>query len=570
MDELQDDLIPARGVNAHVFCPRLFWLEYVAGEWADNEHTVEGRSVHKRVDKPGGEMAGPDDEDSPSWQTRSLWLSDEELGVTARLDLVDVDEDAVFPVDTKKGRAPDQGLWPADRVQLTLQALLLRAHGYTVDKIAAWYHGSRKRVEVELSDALIEQAEAAVADAASLRLSDSPPAPLVDSPKCRGCSLNAICLPDEVNAVGRDHLVHPNNDEPGDDQAGDDEPIRRVFPARDDRLPLYVQTHGTRVGLSKEQLKIKPRRGSDEEPKKVGLGRISQLNLMGSVQVTTQAMQACLRNDIPVAYFSGGGWFYGRTVGMGNKQVQYRIGQYEAFDSEVALEVARVLIADKIANARTLIRRNAERDDVDQLDFELSEIKKLRERAEEADNTKQLLGMEGNAARRYWGVFSAVLARDEDAFAMGGRNRRPPEDPTNALLSYGYALLVKDCTLAVAGCGLDPQLGMYHTPHHGRPALALDLMEPFRPIIVDSVVLQMIRRGEAKPDDFTLTGQAVAMKNRVRKKLIRAYERRMDELVTHPVFGYRISYRRILSVQARLMARLFSGELDELPSFRTR
>ena len=568
MDEFQDELIPARGVNAWVFCPRLFWLEYVVGEFADNEHTVEGRSIHKRVDKPGGRMPAPDGKDEPSWQTRSLWLSDQDIGVTAKLDLVDLidegrsEDSAVFPVDTKKGKAPDEGLWPADEIQLILQALLLRAHGYRVDKIAAWYHGSRKRVGVDLTDAMIERAKAAVAGAATCRGKNSPPSPLVDSPKCRGCSLNVLCLPDEVNAVGRDHLCEAN-DENHDE-------IRRVFPARDDRLPLYVQSHGTRVGLSKQELKIMPRKNSDEDVTRVGLGRVSQLNLMGYVQITTQATQACLRNDIPIAYFSGGGWFYGRTVGMGNRQVQYRIAQFEAFESDTALDLARVLIADKIANARTLLRRNAERGDADNLDFELKEIDNLRKRAEQAEDAETLLGLEGNAARRYWQVFSQMVGRDEDGFLMGGRNRRPPEDPTNALLSYGYALLVKDCTLALAGCGLDPHLGIYHTPHHGRPALALDLMEPFRPIIVDSAVLQMISRGEAKPDDFKRTGQAVAMKKRVRKKLIRAYERRMDALVTHPVFGYRISYRRILSVQARLMSRFFGGEIDGMPSFRTR
>jgi len=244
MGDLQTELIPARGVNAFVFCPRLFWLEYVVGEFADNEHTVEGRSVHKRVDKPGGEMAAPEGEEEAAWQTRSLWLSDADIGVTAKLDLVDVTESGeVFPVDTKKGRAPDEGLWAPDRVQLTLQALLLRANGYRVEKIAAWYHGSRKRVELMLSDALVAEATDATRDAQILRSQSAPPAPLVDSPQCRGCSLNAICLPDEVNALGRDHLTEPKPNDPTE--------IRRVFPARDDRLPLYVHTSGTRIGLSK-------------------------------------------------------------------------------------------------------------------------------------------------------------------------------------------------------------------------------------------------------------------------------------------------------------------------------
>src|SRR5690554_4645204 len=370
MNEIQSELIPARGVNAFVFCPRLFWLEYVVGEFADNEHTVEGRSVHNRVDKPGGEMPGPEGEDAPAWQTRSLWLSDAQIGVTAKLDLVDVLESGeVFPVDTKKGSAPEVGLWPADRVQLVLQALLLRANGYTVRKIAAWYHGSRKRVEIALADKLIAEAIRAVEQAREALNTAQPPAPLSDSPKCRGCSLNAICLPDEVNALGRDHLGEAAAAQSPTDK--DPEEIRRVFPARDDRLPLYVHTSGTRIGLSKEELKITPRKDVDADVSTVGLGLISQLNLMGTVQITTQAVQACLRNDIPVAYFSTGGWFYGRTIGAENRQIHYRIAQFKAFETDRALTLARVLIADKIANSRTLLRRNAEHGDVEDLDREL-------------------------------------------------------------------------------------------------------------------------------------------------------------------------------------------------------
>ena len=556
----ESDLIQLRAANAHKFCPRLFWLEYVAGEFAHNEHTIKGKSVHKRVDKPGGNMPAPGD-DEPDWDTRSLWLSDEALGVTGKIDFVDVEDDGrVYPVDTKKGSAPpgDDEIWPADSVQITLQALLLRSYGYDVDQMAIWYHGSRKRVYVELTDERIDDAVECVERARLLLKSEIPPAPLVDSPKCGGCSLNAICQPDEVNALGRDHL------------ADTEESIRRVFTPRDDRLPLYVHTPGTRIGRSKHQLAIKPRRGSDETVEKVGLGRLSQLNLMGAVQISTQALQTCLRNDIPVSFFSSGGWFYGRTVGLGNRQVHVRIAQFDAFESPLALDIARVLVADKIANGRTLIRRNAPAKSELDLSVELESMQRLRRRAENADNAESLLGLEGNAARHYWRAFGALLARDEEAFEIDGRNRRPPEDPGNAMLSYGYSLLSKDCTLGVSACGLDPHLGIFHTPHHGRPALALDLMEPFRPLIVDSTVLQMVRRGEAKPDDFISTGQAVAMKKGVRKKLIQAYERRMDALITHPVFGYRISYRRTLSVQARLLARVMTGELDEMPSFRTR
>jgi CRISPR-associated protein Cas1 len=215
-----------------------------------------------------------------------------------------------------------------------------------------------------------------------------------------------------------------------------------------------------------------------------------------------------------------------------------------------------------------MLRRNA--DEIEGSDLEIAILKRLISQAEEAESADILLGIEGESARRYWSIFSSLLARDHEIFRMEGRNRRPPRDPSNAMLSFGYALLVKDCTTALHSAGLDPFLGMYHTAHHGRPALALDLMEPFRPLVVDSIVLQMIRRGEVQSDDFIFTGQAVAMKPHARKALLRAYERRMDELIAHPVFGYRISYRQTLSVQARLLARVLLGEIPQLPSFRTR
>ena len=162
----------------------------------------------------------------------------------------------------------------------------------------------------------------------------------------------------------------------------------------------------------------------------------------------------------------------------------------------------------------------------------------------------------------------------EQARAMGfdfdGRNRRPPRDPMNALLSFLYALLTKDWTRALLVAGLDPLLGYYHQPRFGRPALALDLMEEFRPLVADSAVLQILNTGVVTPDDFARTGGAAALLPPARKRVIYAYERRMDQLVTHPVFGYRISYRRILEVQARPFGRFLLGEIDEYPEFRTR
>ena len=155
-------------------------------------------------------------------------------------------------------------------------------------------------------------------------------------------------------------------------------------------------------------------------------------------------------------------------------------------------------------------------------------------------------------------------------FDLDGRNRRPPQDPVNALLSFAYSLLTKDLALALSAVGLDPLLGFYHQPRFGRPALALDLMEEFRPLVADSVIIGALNGGSFGPEDFQNHPSGVAMRPTARKRLLLAYERRMDQLIVHPVFGYRISYRRVLEVQARLLSRCLIGELAEYPAFRTR
>jgi CRISPR-associated protein Cas1 len=155
-------------------------------------------------------------------------------------------------------------------------------------------------------------------------------------------------------------------------------------------------------------------------------------------------------------------------------------------------------------------------------------------------------------------------------FDMDGRNRRPPRDPINAMLSFTYSLLVKDCAMAVGVTGMDPLLGFLHKPRYGRPALALDLMEEMRPLIADSTVIAAINTGVVDANDFVRGAAGCGIKDHARKKLIAAYERRVDQLVSHPLFGYRISYRRLLEVQARLLGRVLTGEIASYPAFRTR
>jgi CRISPR-associated endonuclease Cas1/CRISPR-associated protein Cas4 len=548
-------LVPVRMVNEWVYCPRLAFLEWVDGEWADSGDTEEGRRVHVRVDSGGGKLPAADAvEDRPDFVARSVTLASETLGIIAKIDLVEGEDGAVTPVDTKKGKRPHvvEGAYEPERVQVCAQALILEDAGYKVAEGAIWYAGSRERVRIALDPDLRAKTRAAIAELRLAAAASRLPPPLIDSPKCTKCSLAGICLPDEV-AFFR-HGLAP----------------RPLNPSADTALPLYVQEPGARVSKSGEVLVIETK----EQKIEVSIGDVSELVLHGPISLSTPALSALLREQIPVTYASTGSWVIGHTVSTGHKNVAVRIAQYRAaFDDRRCLSIARTFVAAKIKNARVFLRRNSKTGDEAVREETLAALARLADRAMHAPSEPELLGIEGDAAARYFRLFATMFgeaARDFPAFAFDKRTRRPPADPVNAMLSLGYALLTRTWLTVLSGVGFDPYLGFYHKPRFGRPALALDLMEPFRPILADSTVIQVINNGEVKPDGFVTAGPAVNLKPHARRAFIAAYERRLDQEVTHPIFGYRVSMRRLLEVQARLLARHLAGEIDEYPHYLVR
>ncbi len=219
---------------------------------------------------------------------------------------------------------------------------------------------------------------------------------------------------------------------------------------------------------------------------------------------------------------------------------------------------------------RTILRRNG-RDEPGRA-LALDRLSAARKSTGRAALLGELLGMEGDAAATYFRAFAELLsppaagAPDEPVvFQFDARNRRPPMDPMNAMLSLAYAMLARHLTVALASVGLDPYRGFYHAPRYGRPALALDIMEPFRPIIADSVVLSVVNTGEVGPDDFVIAATGTALAAPGRRRFVEAFERRLSQETTHPLFGYRVSMRRLLLVQARLLSRFLLGELPAYP-----
>jgi len=344
-----------------------------------------------------------------------------------------------------------------------------------------------------------------------------------------------------------------------------DAAVRRLYPARDDALPLYVQEQGAFVGKSGKSLVI---RKEKTEVSRASLKDVSQLVLCGNVSVSTQAVHLLCEAGIPIVHLSMGHWFYGITSGITLRNAFDRAAQFAAAaQPERCLALARSLVTAKGANQRTLIRRNAS--PPQQV---LDDMNDLLKRVPGARNPGALLGLEGNLAAHYFRHFGAMLRpRDFEAeWAFEKRNRRPPRDPVNALLSFAYALLTKECTVALLGEGLDPWWGLYHKPRHGRPSLALDLMEPFRPLVADSAVVTSVNTGMVTATDFTRTKSACMLKAPARKAFIRAYEARLDQLVTHPVFDYRCSWRAVIRLQARLLGRWLRGDIPDYPAMTTR
>ncbi len=566
-------------IHEFVYCPRVFYYEWVEGLFRESVDTIEGKFDHRRVDdKREGALPPPEALEGEQLKTRSVTLASDRLGVIARIDLLEVSDGAVTPVDYKHGapRETASGLeaWPADRAQLGLQGLILRDNGYRCEEGVIFYARTRQRVRVRFDEALVAEVEETIRQARATAASGQIPPPLIDSPKCPGCSLVGICLPDETAMLAFQPAAGPVQLSLFDREPAERKPpatVRPLVTPRDELRPLYLNRQGLRVGKTGAVLQM---RDKDTLVEEVRIGEICQVNLMGNIQLSTQAIQTLCEAGVPICYFSQGGWFYGITTGLNSKnvflrRVQFRLAEQEWF----ALKLARRLVAGKIRNQRTLLQRNHLEPPARVLD----ELKQMIARAEQAADLEELLGIEGNAARLYFGEFAGMIKTEDNEetaarfrFDFNGRNRRPPRDPVNALLSLAYSLLTKDLVIACQAVGFDPFIGFYHQPRFGRPALALDLMEPLRPLIADSAVLSAINMRMVTEKSFIQAGPAVALTPEGRKAFFRAYELRMDTLVTHPLFDYRVSYRRLLEIQARLLARFLEGEIDEYFVFVTR
>lgn len=588
-------VLPVRRLNNYIFCPRLFFFQWVENIFQESVDTIAGAMTHRNVDAPSrldDEKAKALAENLPEGaRLRSLRLESESLGLVGVVDLVEGGPDGVEILDYKKGapRRNSEGEREArepEAHQVAAYALLLQETGVTVARAAIYYAAERRRVVVELTEELLQRTRQAIRDAKALAAAGVCPPPLKNDARCLGCSAYPICLPNESlwwaqvrQATTPDPQLHFDFAQRSPDQTRDQILAALDFaadsakgpptvvpprPENDDGEVLVVQTPGAQIGQRGEQLVVSVK---GEEVRKLPGQQVRAIYCYGAVQLTAQAAETCLELGIDVSWFSPAGRFIGLLRGLPASGVDARRGQYRLFElPRVRLLLAREVIRAKIHNQRVMLMRNG-----DVPDRVLSLLAGFRDATEQARDLTDLLGIEGSAAALYFEQFESMLKQREDwKFDWRGRNRRPPRDPVNALLSLGYSMLAKELTGVCHTVGLDPFLGFMHQPRYGRPALALDLMEEFRPLLADSVAISLVNRGEIGPEDFIRSASGTFLNERGRKAFWEAWFRRFDTEVSHPEFEYKMAYRRMLEVQARQLWRFVRGEAAAYHGFTTR
>jgi len=578
--------MPVRRLHNYLYCPRLFYLQWVENIFEENADTVAGSAAHRHTDQPSrfdDERAAALREGLPEGtRVRSLRLESVELNLVGVVDVIEGEADGACIVDYKKGAARrlDDGTRAAkenDAVQMAAYALLLREHGTVVASAEVYYAEEKRRVPVPLTDELFAKTRATLAEARAIAASGKLPPPLVNDRRCDYCSAYPVCLPRESawwshareRASAEDaqlRLSFPPGELPLEFTGAppaDHDPIPPPRPPRDDGELLVVQKPGAQVGQRGGEFVVTLH---GEIVRKLPLHQVRAIYLYGAIQLTAQAAESCLEHNIDVAYFAASGRFLGLLRGLPASGVDARLGQARLFEeSFFRLKLARECIRAKISNQRTMLMRNG-----DVPDRVLRLLAEARDATEDTRDLTELLGVEGAAASLYFEQFASMIKGAEWKFDFAGRNRRPPRDPVNALLSLGYSILAKELAGVCHAVGLDPFLGFMHQPRYGRPALALDLMEEFRPLIADSVAITLINRGEIDIGDFIRSATGTFLNEQGRRRFWEAWFRRIDTEVKHPEFGYKMSYRRMLEVQARQLWRVVRGDAPTYHGFTTR
>jgi CRISPR-associated protein Cas1 len=525
-------------LHALAYCPRLFYLEEVEEIRVADAAVFAGRQLHAALEA---------DEEGESV---SIELNSNTWGLTGKVDGIRRRDGSLIPYEHKRGRPRDHDdrppeAWPSDRLQVIAYAVLLEeAFAQPIPEGRIRYHAANVTVRVPIDDGAREELRQALAEARRLRTSLERPPVAENERLCARCSLAPVCLPEEVR-----HERHPERD-----------PVR-LFPPDRDGATLHVVAQGAQVGCSGDTLVVRPR---DQPETKHPIRGVETVLLHGYAQVSTQALRKCVEHGVGVHWLTVNGYHTASLVPTAG-QVQRRVRQYRALaDEATCLRLAKALVQAKVEGQHRYLLRATRGDEAVRQPVQpvLNAIQEALREAARAPDRDRLRGHEGIAAVRYFDGLRTLLGPQvPEELRAPTRNRRPPLDRFNALLSYGYGLLHTAVMRAVLASGLEPALGFFHTPRSAAYPLVLDLMELFRVSLWDLVLVGSLNRGQWDPAaDFQVTKAKVWLSDAGRRKAIGLFEARLSESWKHPVLNYSLSYARTIELEARLLEKEWTGE----------
>lgn len=527
------DSLPISLVLHTAFCRRRTWLE-VNGEKSGASQLAHGTAAHKKVDAP--------DSSRPSRRV-SRNIQSTQLGVHGRCDALQQDGEVFRLVEHKSTpvrRTPT--VTPAQRAQLALQSLCLAEEGIKVRECAVYFTDHKKTVDIEIDQEELSRAKDLVTQTRAIIESPVAPAPTDDESRCRFCSHVAVCLPDELRGSGME---------------------KRVFASDPDAHVLHLTTQGTWASLKSGRIVIREPSGDE---KTLPIERVFSLVLHGNVDVSSAVIRELSWRDCVIIWCSSSGRVYSWSRPASSPNGGARARQHVLSESGY-LPLAREFIAAKICNQATLLRRNGDAPAV------VERLRVLQREVQNALDNPALLGIEGEAAALYFGSFGTMIksrAIETERFEWVGRKGRGALDPINVLLNYTYGLLTAECIRALATCGLDPHTGVLHGSSRNKPAMALDLMEEFRQPVADSAVLGVLNRGEITASSFSTVTGVPRLTTDGRKTLVKAFEKRAQTEFRHPAYGYSVTWRRAIEVQARMILGICDGSLQRYVGVKTR
>lgn len=541
MVERYEPLIRVMALHAMAYCERLFYLEEVEEIRVADHRVYAGRTLHEAEVDGDGE-----------WQ--SVQLESETWGLKGKVDYVRYRDGGVVAFEHKRGRSCGDEAWESDRLQVIAYAALLEEYlGKTIKEGRVRYHANNKTVRVPIAEDSFAKLRAAIAHARELAATVQRP-PVAENEKlCAKCSLAPVCLPEEerlLQAVDADESAPP-----------------RLFPEDDERRIVHVTEEGSRVGKSGEQIVVTPR---EAEPHKFPGRDVAAIVLHGPTQISSQAIHYAVAHNIGVHWITGGGYYVSGLVPAGG--VQRRRRQFEGLrDAVSCLCLAKRLAKGKIENQLKFLARSSRGKDRDgAVEQAVKNMRSELRGVDRAPDIDTLRGHEGMAGKLYFSALPILLDSSQSLMRFTGRNRRPPEDPFNAALSFGYSLLYRDVMSAIICVGLDPAFGFLHTPRSAAYPLALDVMELFRVVLWDIPLVASVNRNQWKEEHFTHTQKQVWLSPDGRRQAIEIYERRKQERWKHPVLKYSLSYARAIELEVRLLEKEWSGSPGLFAKMRVR